>query len=78
MDLGDVERVVRFEHYVRTQLIGEDGYNDPVTNIGEEDWEPVPSRDPQQYAEALRVCLEHHHEGHEFKCRVWVETWIRR
>ncbi len=78
MAMPDAKREVRFEHYVRTQFMGEDGYTEPVSNVSEEHWSPLPTRDPHDYAEALAVCLELHHEDHEVKFRVWVETWIRR
>ena len=77
LDMPEVERLPRFEHYVRVQFIGEDGFTEPVSNIADEHWEPQPSRDPREFAEALAVCLELYFADHEVTHRTWVETWIR-
>ena len=78
MDMPEVKREPTFESFVREQFVDAEGYRSPVTNIDEETWEPILSRDPKEYAEALAVCLERFHEDHEVKFRCWVETWIRR
>ena len=77
MEMPEVKRERMFECFVRTQLIDDQGYKEPVTNVDIEYWDPILSRDPKEYTEALVVALEHFHDDHDIKFRVWVETWIR-
>lgn len=61
--------------YVRQQFIGE-GYKDIPSNVSEEFWEPILTRRPEEYTEAIAVALELFHEDHETRMRTWVETWV--
>ncbi len=62
--------------YVRQQFMGADGFKEIPSNVSEEHWEPVLTRAPEEYIEALTVALELFHETHEVRNRTWVETWI--
>ena len=75
MDL-DVTRIPVPTCYVRRQFVGVDGFKEIPTNVSEELWEPVLTRAPAEYAEALTVALELFYEDHEVRNRTWVETWI--
>lgn len=56
------------------QFVGEDGYiTTPTETL---DWEPVPTWDPHGMAEACALLLEHYHSDHEWRLRVWAETYL--
>lgn len=72
----DVTKLPVPTSYVRRQLIGADGYRDIPSNVSEEHWEPILTRAPEEYTEAISVALELFHEDHETRMRTWVETWV--
>lgn len=66
-------------HYVRRQFIcampGESDCVGPVTDADEcEQWEPVPSWEPEEYIEAIATVLDLYHDNPEYRFRAWVET----
>lgn len=75
MDL-DVAKLPVPTHYVRWQFMSADGYKEPPANVPEEHWEPVLTRAPEEYTEAIAVALELFYETEEVRHRTWVETWV--
>lgn len=77
-DQLDVDRVPVPTHYLRMQMIDDENHTYPVTNIEEEIWVPVPTRDPLEYANAIKTVLENYYDT-EFsgRSRVWIETQVR-
>ena len=62
--------------YVRRQFVGVDGFKEIPTNVSEEHWEPILTRAPEEYADAVTLAVELFYEDHEVRNRTWVETWI--
>lgn len=40
------------------------------------EWTPVATRDPEEYIEALQLCVEAYWEREDDRRRVWIETII--
>ncbi len=75
MDL-DVTKLPVPTHYVRQQFMSTDGFKDLPTNVSEEHWEPVLTRAPEEYIEAIAVALELFYENNDVRHRAWVETVV--
>jgi hypothetical protein len=72
----DVEKLPVPTCYVRQQMVGADGFKEIPSNVSEEHWEPLLTRAPEEYTEAIAIALELFYETEEVRNRTWVETWI--
>ena len=79
--LLDAERLPIPSVYIRQQFLfaqpGELDMFEPVTDAPEDQWEVVPTRDPNEFAEAIACVLDLYHDDHEVRLRTWIETIVR-